>query len=291
MTQKVTFVTPTYWKDFERFCIQRESIERCGIEIDHLAIVDHEDLPRFREIPFRQNLTILSTRDVLSPKIEARRAVLRKRFRNPMRYLHRPLHGWYVQQLMKLASANVIGTEGIISLDSDILFVGKVVHGDFFTDDGRLHLYETRDDLDAEMGEWLCQSMRFLGIKLQKSPMAKYVHGMVPLHRTVILQMQKFIEQKYSQHWSLAMTRAKVTEYQTYGAYARHTNGLKHLQAVEPKLCVYYWWPEEAQKIEVDLVDRIRQSRGKAVLVNSNTGRPVNSYRGAVESAWKTLQV
>jgi hypothetical protein len=291
MSSNVTFVTPTYWKDYERFCIQRESIERCGIDIPHVAIVDHEDLAQFRKVPFQSNLTILSTRDVLTPHIEARRAVLRKRFRNPLRYLHRSLHGWYVQQLMKLATPDVVDTTGIVCLDSDILFVGRVRHEDFFTEDGRLHLYETRDDLDAEMGEWLCDSLRFLGVQLQKKPMAKYVHGMVPLHRRVVLEMQQFIQDKYAEHWSHAMTRAKVTEYQTYGAYARHPNGLAGLEAVEPRLCVYYWWPEETQKIEHDLVSRIRQSSGKAVLVNSNSGRPVTSYRQAVVNAWEALHV
>lgn len=287
----VTFVTPTFWKDYDRFCLQRESMERCGINIPHVAIVDHEDLARFAAVPFRSNLTILSTRDVLTPQIEARRAVLRKRYRDPRRYLRRPLHGWYVQQLMKLAVAERVETPGIVCLDSDILFVDRVAEEEFFATDGRMHLYETRDDLDAEMGDWLCSSLRFLGIGLQKVPMAKYVHGMVPMHRQVVLDLQRYVEDKYGMHWSHAMTRARVTEYQTYGAYARHLSRRRAVQPVEPTLCLYYWWPEQVQRIEHDLLDRIQTVGGKAILVNSNSGRPVSAYRKTVERAWEALHV
>ena len=73
MTRSVTLVTPSYAKDIERFTLQRESIERCGIDLPHCALVNHEDLPLFAKIPFQRNLRILSTQDLLPPRFEARR--------------------------------------------------------------------------------------------------------------------------------------------------------------------------------------------------------------------------
>ena len=52
MASRLTFITPTYRDDFEQFCLQRESFEKWGIEIPHVAVVHHEDLPLFKDIPF-----------------------------------------------------------------------------------------------------------------------------------------------------------------------------------------------------------------------------------------------
>lgn len=73
MSARVTFVSPTFKKDLQRFALLRESMERCEIDIRHIAVVQHEDLPLFDKIPFRHKLTLLSSRDVLPADIEARR--------------------------------------------------------------------------------------------------------------------------------------------------------------------------------------------------------------------------
>jgi hypothetical protein len=78
-----------------------------------------------------------------------------------------------------------------------------------------------------------------------------------------------------------------VLEYMTYGVFARHINGLEGLVPVGPPPSVYYWWPEQLATIDDDFLRRIRQSNGKAVLVNSNIGRPPTDIRGLVEDAWK----
>jgi hypothetical protein len=289
----VTFITPTYAGDLERFCLQRESIVRCGITIPQVAIVDHEDLPLFKEIPFQNNLTLLSTQDVLPPKIEARRFAWGCRRRELRYWLHRPaIHGWMIQQLLKLVAAAVIQTEGIICLDSDTLFVDNVRAEDFYSSDGRLHLYETNDDLDAEMAEWPAHSMRFLGIKPTHQPLMRYTHAPVPFHRQVLLDMQDFVQKRYSKPWTNAFLDAEmVFEYTTYGVYARHIHGLENLAPVRPPLTVYCWWPEQVKRIEHDFLARIRENNGKAVLINSNIGFPVSSYRHLIEQAWSLRSV
>jgi len=43
----VALITPTCDRDLERFAFQRESIERCAIELPQVAIVDSEDVALF----------------------------------------------------------------------------------------------------------------------------------------------------------------------------------------------------------------------------------------------------
>ncbi len=295
MNRRVTLVTPTFSGDLERFCLQRESIERCGIDLPHVAIVDHEDLPVFRDIPFNRGLTLVSTRDVLSRKIEQRRLAWGMRRREPKRWWFtragEPIHGWGIQQLLKLSAPSVVDTEGIVCLDCDTFFVRTITAEDFFSIDGRLHLYETNDDIDAEMAEWPSHCMRFLGIKPTGQRLWRYTHSPVPLRRDVLLDMQVHIQKLHCRPWAEAFIdqRDWVLEYTTYGVYARHINGLEGVAPVHPPLSVYYWWPEQAESLERDFSERISGDQAKAVLVNSNIARPVSLYRHLAEEAWSKV--
>jgi hypothetical protein len=287
MTGTVTLVTPTFWGDLERFRLQRESIARCGITIPQIAIVQHEDLPLFAEFRNDENLTLLSTADVLPAALERRRRASRYKRRDPRRWQAlRPVHGWFAQQFCKLAGAAMCKTEGAVCLDSDIVFVRKLEDRDFFAPDGTLHLYETSDDLDVEMAGWLSESMRFLGVKTQGKPLARYIHALATLHAEVTRDMQRFITKRHHGHWAKAMEAYNVYEYPTYGVFARHVQGLNHLTAVRPEICLYYWWKSHFDSMDQDFVQRVLGSACKAVLINSNGGRPVSSYRHLVEQAW-----
>ena len=289
MTHSVTLVTPSYANDIERFTLQRESIERCGIDLPHCALVNHEDLALFEQIPFQRNLRILSTRELLTPRFEARRIGWGRPRRELAHWRGRPgIHGWYIQQLLKLAAPKVVETEGIVCLDSDTFFVDRVTADDFFAPDGRMHLYETDDDVDCEMGEWYIHSLRFLGESLRNRPIRRTTHSPVPMHRQVVLDLQAHIEQQHGVFWMEAMERAEsIMEYSTYGAFARYVDKLQRTIPTRPDtLCLYYWFSEDMETLFSDLVERVRVRKPKAVLINSNHGRPVSSYRALIEQAW-----
>ncbi len=290
----LTLVTPTFGRDLERFAFQRESIERCGIDIPQVAVVNHEDVGAFERIPFRKNLTVVSTADVLPRDIERRRVAAGMRRRNPLWWRSRlfcgkPLHGWVVQQFAKLAAAAAVETEACVCLDSDIFFVRHMTCEDFFEADGRLHLYETTDDLDVEMAGWQSDSMRFLGLRVTKAPLYRYIHGLVPLHRRVTRDMLKYIQtQRPGGNWAAAMIAAGVYEYPTYGCYARFINDLADLAPTRPAKCAYFWWLDEVERMEADFAERVIDNRQvKAVLVQSNTGRAPSDYRHLAERAWE----
>jgi Family of unknown function (DUF6492) len=285
---RVTFVTPSYAADIERFSLQRESIERCGIEIPQVALVNHEDVSLFERIPFKKNLTIISTREILPPRIERRRLAWGARRREPRYWLGlNPIHGWMLQQLLKLAAPAVVQTEGLICLDSDTLFVNNVCDQDFYSEDGRLHLYET-EDIDAEMAEWYIKSLRFLGLPVQEQPLRRFTHSPVPFHRDVLLAMHEFIEKRHGKHWMEAMLDAEqIFEYSTYGAFATYIDAARHVAPVRPSLCLYYWWSKQANTIQDDFLPRLRAANPKAVLINSNMHQPVAAYRHLIEQAWE----
>lgn len=291
MPLDVTFVTPTYKGDYERFCLLRESIERCNITIPHIAVVQHEDIALFRQVPHKTNLIVVSTREVLPSRIEGRRVAWNCRRRNPQRWIYgKPMHGWYSQQLVKLAVSSMVETAGLVCLDSDILFISQVQHKDFFTPEGKLHLYETVEDLDVEMAEWLVDSMKFLKIPLKQKLAKKYIHPLAPLHCEVLSEFKAYVEHLYSKPWAEAMAEKNVTEYMTYGSYASCMDQLKRQEPIQPALCYYFWWPEAIEALAENFFSVVQQHQAKAVLVQSNIGHLPSAYRILAEAAW-TSQV
>jgi hypothetical protein len=288
MPKAATLFTPTYARDFERFCLQRESIERCGIDLPHVAVVNHEDLALFAKVPHRRGLTLLSAHELLPASYDRRRQVWGYSRRDYRYWITgRGIHGWLFQQLLKLASPAVVDTDGIVCLDSDALFVSRVTADDFFAPDGRLHLYETTDDLDTEMAEWYAHSLRFFGEKVTGVPLRRFTHAPVPMHRAVLLDMQKFIENRHGQSWMEAIIAAdRIMEYTTYGAFARHIDGLKRVCPTTPTLTLYYWWADEVKLLHSHFEQQIAARQPKIVLVNSNIGLSVESYRNLLARAW-----
>ena len=288
MSNRLTLLTPSCARDLERFALQRESIRRCGIDLPHVALVNAEDAAAFEALPHQSNLRIVTTADVLPAKIEARRRAWRIS-RRDWRYwvTGKGISGWMAQQLLKLAAPEIVETESVLCLDSDTLFVRRVDDTDFHAADGRLHLYETDDDLDVEMAEWQAHSLRYLGLSTTGVPLARWTHSPVPLQCGVLKEMRDALQARHRKPWMEAIIDgSRITEYTTYGVYARYIDQLRRVKPHRPGLCVYYWWSAQAQTLGEDLARRVRDERGKMVLINSNIGRPVSAYRAAIESVW-----
>lgn len=284
----VTLVTPSFAGDLERFVFQRESIERCAIDLPHVAIVDTEDLRLFQAIPFQRNLTIVPTSDVLPPSFERRRQVWGISRRDYRYWITgKGVHGWMIQQLLKLAAPTVIETDAFVCLDSDTFFVDRVTADDFVSEDGRLHLYETSNDVDAEMAEWHAHALRFFGVKETGIAVRRYTHSPVPMHRGVVLDMQRFIEARHRKSWMDIMVAGdRLMEYTLYGTFARHVDGLRRVANVVPPLSTYFWWPNEVASIEGDFFEKVQATGSRIIGIQSNTACSVSRIRSLAQSVW-----
>jgi hypothetical protein len=261
-------------------------MERCEIDIPHVAVVDDEDLPLFKEIPYRHKLTMISSKEALPPRIEKRRATPVYRRRHPYHWIKpHQIHGWGAQQVMKLNAPLFIQTDGILCLDSDVFFVDRVEEKDFFTEDGVLHLYENDSEYTVETIYWMAQSLKAFNIPLGQNPF-NYIHNPVPLHRQVVLELQEKLSTIHGKNWIDAFLELNLTEYTTYGVYARFVNELKHVSPVKAPFTLNYWSNEQLEGYTETLVDRIRAQGSRVVCINSAIGRGVSEYRSIVERAW-----
>jgi hypothetical protein len=287
---QLTLLTPTFAGDFDRFCLQRKSIRRCGIEMPQVAVVAHEDLPKFADLPDRKNLTLISTREALPKSIEGRRTLWGTQRRNPRRWLaDEPLSGWHCQQFIKLAAPAFIPTRGILCLDCDTVFLRHVSKSDFCDDQDRLHLYESANDLDAEMAEWLGHSMRFLGVNPQQKPLSRFTHAPLPMDRDVLLDMQAYIGKQHGRAWEEAFDplNGLVMEYSVYGVFAKYVDQARRVSPIVPPWSVYFWWPDEAVDIQQSFARRVAPPGVKILNVQSNTGVRPEAVRPLLEKFWR----
>lgn len=259
----VTLVTVTCRRDLDRLALQRASIERLGIALPHLVIVDDDCA-----VAPAPGLTVVRKRALLARPVRARAG-----------------GGWREQQLVKLAAAQLVDTDGVVLLDSDVFFVRPVSGADFASHDGRLHLYESPVGLDAEMAAWPAAAMRFLGIEPQRQPVRRYTFAPMVMARRLVGDLCAAVEARHRRPWCDALVRAPdVMEYTLYGVFVRGCGHADAVAPVEPTLARACWWFDDVDRLAATILDPDPAVR--AVLVQSNLGVEPAHYRGWAEAAW-----
>ncbi len=277
--RSVTLLTPTFKRDLAVFRFLRQSIESCGIDLPHVAVVNHEDLELFRQIEANRNLTVLSTRDVLPEWLELARLSPRYRRSDPRFWIsRRGVSGWMVQQVAKLLSPAYINTDAIVCVDSEFAFIDRVTVDDFYTPDGRLHLYENVEKFFAFVAEWHLRSIRFLGVKMEEY-IQDYITNSVPLKRELVIRLQKYIADRHGVPWEQAMIEHDVCEYPTYGFFARYICHLEGLAPVRPPFTISCWKPSEFDEVRADIDAIVNNPAIKAIHVNGVAGLGIDQYR------------
>jgi hypothetical protein len=272
--EPITFVTPSFARDYERFVFQRESMARCGIDVPHVVIVHDEEVDLFKRTPYCDGLTVLSTRDVLPPAIEG----LRQAGRIP---------GWGVQQLTKLAAADVVDTD-YVCVDSDTFWVRPVDERDFRAPDGQLRLFE-RHSFSTFHVQWLAESLAVWNVAPEESiEPVSCVDPIVPMARSLVRDLRRDLEVLQRVPWYRIPLERGVVEYSIYGVYARYVRRLDGVVPTEPNLVVRYWESEfELFRAMAETI--AAEDEKKAVMVHCNPGVSPDDYRATVEQVWRAI--
>lgn len=280
-------LTPVYKGDLERFQLLRESIEACGIDLDHMAVVQAEDLDDFRGLRHSKRLSLISTADVLPRWLEKRRAAWFMSRRDPRRWIAgRPLDGWTVQMYSKLAAVELGSASSVICVDSDMAFVSKIDLTDFQTE-GRTHLYRFQDARDIEMVEWVGRSMRFLGLSPCGLAPRRYTYSPLPMDTHVVRKMRSHIELLHKKHWLRAIVETPwITEYATYGAFAECIDRFESVVPVVPTLAAWCWWKSEADDLEHRIGEICTNKSVKIIGIQSNLKIDVAQYAASIRRQW-----
>ncbi len=246
MAKTNAIVTASYAPDFERCKILCESMDKhaTGYEC-HYILVDVPDLSLFRPLegPKRK---IITDRQLLPwwlyrpPKFLSPKG--RRIWVSPLTV---PLHGWHVQQLMRIAVAERLEVDGLMYCDSDTAFVKHFDVQTIWNGENIRFWREEGGALQAKDDHllWKAQAGRTLGLKPDDQPDHNYVCSFVTWKRQTVLDMCAHIEQTHGRSWiSVIGSSRKFSECMLYGAYVDGVLGGKGHSPNSVSLCPMFWF-------------------------------------------------
>jgi hypothetical protein len=222
-------VTPSYAADFKRCQLLCESMDALaeGAWRHYLLVADH-DLAQFRALESARR-SVIPDRAVLPSWMKAVRRPFDKQGRHiwistDIRRQIRPLSGWHVQQLRKLAaSASVIDEDVIVMADSDSVFVRPFGLGQFMQG-ADVRLYRKPGAILQVDGSphtvWVRHAAQALGLPPPVFPADDHINNLVSWRKDRARDLVARIEATSGREFALALGRAAtLSEYLLYGTH------------------------------------------------------------------------
>jgi hypothetical protein len=270
MSSRLAIITPSYGPDFE-LCrtLNRSVLEFLPSSVLHYIFVDRRDLKRFGAL--KGERTIVASKEEIMP-----RGIVQLPGLN--RWISRatllPISGWLVQQIAKIATAELLHEPTLVMVDSDALFVRYRCPG-AITADMESHIL------------WHNNACRILDVRPDPLPMDDYVGQVISWDRAIVRAMCTHLESIGGCSWDtvLARTRA-VSEYLLYGLFVEKIIGqADHVWIDERSRCKTHW--EFVPLLHSQLADFATslQDDDFALMISSHSGTSTETRQAAISLA------
>ena len=258
-----------------------------------MIVVDRGDLPLFRKL--QSNRTSVVAKEEVLPVWVRRIDTLRIGLRSNVwiQARGRPIRGWLLQQLVKLAAAECLSADVLVHADSDVVLLRPFSVPSIIDASGRVRLYARPgyigESLQSHVG-WHRSAETLLGIEPAAFPMPDYISSLVPWKRQNALALLEHIEQTTGSHWLRALAAAwDVSEYTLYGRFARDVLGATGGQFVSASpLCVDYYKHVPLTAPELTTFLGRLDEEAVAISLTSKAGMEPEDYVEVLERQWES---
>ena len=208
-------------------------------------------------------------------------------------FLHprgKPIRGWLLQQLAKLAVTRELDTDVVVHTDSDVSFVRRFEPSSLVDAAGRIRLFRAPGAIDSQLPAhvaWHRSAERLLGLPPRPLPLPDYITSLVPWKRRNAVALLDFLEDRRG-HWVRALANAwNISEYILYGRFVDEVLGDGGGQfATATSLCHDYWTTEALSTSEVDaLLDAMGPDQ-VGVSITAKAGMSPESYQALLARRW-----
>lgn len=239
-------VTASYAPDFERCRLLCETIDRhVAGSPQHYILVEGRDVARFRQLETARRM-VVDERDLLPGWLrpfDDPLSLFRRRIWLSLKT--RPLRGWHVQQLRRIAIASHIGEDVLVFCDSDVVFLrpfdcAAFVHGNQVRLFRRDHAL-SRPGLE-EHRIWSANAGAALGLSGNSTSDHDYISTLISWRRETVRAMCAHIEKRHGRHWvSVLGSARRFSECLIYGRYVDEVlGGVQHFHGAE-EFCRVHW--------------------------------------------------
>lgn len=227
MQRTVALVTPTHRNDIERFALLSDSVDRylSGFE-KHYVVVNDDDLQVFA--PFARHARVIVPCSQLLPRwLKLLPSIRRKGRRIWCSLLTRPVHGWHIQQILKIAAALRFPEQRYCLLDSDNVFFRPFdIKSYAGAEKAPLYIDYAAIAADAPLhAAWTRNCDRLLGHDRPTSfPADDYVGNAIVWDQPTLRDMTQTIERGCGKSWPHALCSTRnFSEYLLYGHFVRQS--------------------------------------------------------------------
>jgi hypothetical protein len=214
----VELVTCSFAPDAKLCELLAESVDRhVAPSIGHTVIVPRRDLSVFSHLEAGRR-RVLTYDDVVSRRVRSIPGVERGWLLGA-----RPVRGWLLQQLLKLAAHRATGSDVLAFVDSDCVVLRPLDH-ELLAGAGRVRLF-TNPDLPAKMPHilWHRSAARLLGLPERDWFGADYISHLTTWRRETVAELLTRVERVGGRDWRSAIVCASdVSEYVLYGVFVQH---------------------------------------------------------------------
>ncbi|MDF0581267.1 DUF6492 family protein [Bradyrhizobium yuanmingense] len=280
----VALLTASYAKDIERFSLLSASIDTwLKGYTRHYVLVNDEDVALFEH--FRSDKRVIVPASRYLPKwLWALPAALQFGKRRVwLSLLSSPVHGWHIQQILKIAGVLHAPERRVCILDSDNLFfrefdIGRYAGGE------KTPLYFAPKAVSADSpvhGVWMRTVDQLLGVKGRSFPADDYVGNALVWDRDTVRAMTEAIHSATGMNWMLAMCRKKkFSEYLLYGHFVAGSPAhlAEHL-LTKDSIAVSHWDDTSLDRSSIEAMMRTASPAQSALCIQSYSSTSIEDIR------------
>jgi len=287
MKHNVALVTPTLRRDIERFALLCDSIEQhlAGYE-RHYVIVNDDDIPLFASFASSRR-QIVAGSQLLPRWLRLLPFVLRKNRRIWWSFRTKPVHGWHVQQILKIAAALQFPEQRYCLIDSDNVLV-RPFDLEAYAGGDKAPLYIDRAAISADAplhGPWTRNCDRLLGLDPPTVfPADDYVGNAIIWDQQTLRDMTGRIERVTRRSWAHALCGARdFSEYLLYGHFVRHSPPHLAAHAITTESLANAYWDDTPLDAAAVAAMRDNMTESQVLLcIESFSRTPVSVIRDVV---------
>lgn len=285
MMHSVALLTASYAKDIERFSLLSESIDTWLTGYTrHYVLVNDEDVPLFERFASDQRVIVPASRYLpkwlwaLPPSLQfiSNRRVW-------LSLLSSPVHGWHIQQILKIAGVLNAPEQRVCILDSDNLFFREFDVGQYAGAE-KTPLFVTPKGIDADHPLhvlWLRTVDQLLGVKGRAFPADDYVGNALVWDKDAARAMTDAIKSATGLSWALALCRKKkFSEYLLYGNFvANSPEQLARHRVTEDSIAVSHWDDSRLDRQAIEELISAASPEQVALCVQSYSSTSIDDIR------------
>lgn len=284
---RVALLTPTYARDLELCTLLCESVDRHVERFSkHFLLVPDCDLPLFAHFQSARRCVIPASAYLPKWLRPLPRMIQRKRRQFWWSLRTKPVSGWHIQQILKIAATISLPYERFCILDSDI-----VLFRDFdlsrFEYPNPIPLLEMPDAVTSVQflhERWIETSHNMLGLPVPPLPAVDYIGHIIVWDQRTTRAMVERIEAVEQVDWIEALCRIReFSEYMLYGFFVKNDPrfATQHVSTRKTP-CVSYWAEPKLSKDKLKALMQAADDDDVAFSVTSFSGTPVQMIRDVI---------